>query len=95
MEGGICGGGLRLKLARTRTEVLSVGQRLQDRARVSAVDAREGDAVTAPVDFNPLSLQGKEDDQCGNSDAAVEGSGGDAESLSAQNSQPGVGEATY
>jgi hypothetical protein len=69
--------------------VLSVGQRLQDGA--STVDTREGDAVTAPVDFNALLLQGEEDDQCGNSDGAGEGSGGDAESLSAQNSQSGVG----
>jgi hypothetical protein len=89
-EGGIYNGGLQLKFARTGTEVLSIGQRLQDRARVSTVDTREGDVVTAPVDFNALVLQG-EDDQSGNGDAAVEGSGGDAEGLSAQNSQSGVG----
>ena len=47
-------GGLQLKLAGTRTEVLSVGQRLQDGA--SGVDTREGDTVTAPVDFNALLL---------------------------------------
>ena len=86
-EGGIYDGGLQLKLARTGTEVLSIGQRLQDWA--SGVDARKGDVVTAPVDFNALSLQG-EDDQSGNGDAAVEGSGGDTERLSAQNLQSGV-----
>jgi hypothetical protein len=64
-------------------------------ARASTVDTREGDVVTAPVDFNALLLQGEEDDQCGNSDGAVEGSGGDAESLSAQKSQSGVGEVTH
>jgi hypothetical protein len=69
---------LQLKLARTRTEVISVGQPLEDGA--STVDTREGDVVTHPVDFNALSLQGEEDDQCGNSDATGEGSGGDAES---------------
>jgi hypothetical protein len=41
--------------------VLSIGQRLQDRA--SAINTHEGDAVTAPFDFNALSLQGEEDDQ--------------------------------
>ena len=86
-------GGLQLKLAGTRAEVLSVGQHLQDRA--SAVDTRERDAVTGPVDFDALLLQGEEDDQSGNSDGAGEGSGGDAESLSAQNSQSGVDEAIY
>jgi hypothetical protein len=63
--------------------VLSIGQRLQDRA--STVDTREGDVVTTPVDSNALSLQGEEDDQSGNGDAAGEGGGGDTESLSAQN----------
>jgi hypothetical protein len=62
-ERGICDGGLPLKLARTRTEVLSIGQRLQDRARVSTVDTREGDAVTAPLEFSALPSQGEEDDQ--------------------------------
>jgi hypothetical protein len=47
-------GGLQLKLARTRTEVLSVGQRLQDRA--STVDTREWDAVTTPINFNVVLL---------------------------------------
>jgi hypothetical protein len=75
--------------------VLSVGQRLQDGARVSTVDTREGDVVTAPVDLNALLLQGEEDDQCGNGDGAVEGSGGDAENLSAQSPQPSVGEVTH
>jgi hypothetical protein len=73
--------------------VLSVGQRLKDGA--DTVDTREGDAVTAPVDFNVLSLQGEEDDQGGNSDAAGEGRGGDAECLSAQNSPSGIGEVTH
>jgi hypothetical protein len=84
---------LRLKLAGTRTEVLPVGQRLQDRAR--GVDAREGDAITAPADFDALSLQGEEDDQCGNRDGRAKGSGGDAESLSAQNSQSEVRKVTH
>ena len=76
-------GGLQLKLARTGTEVLSVGQPPQNGAStVVTVDTCEGDAVTAPFDFNARSLQGEEDDQCGNGDAAVEGSGGDAGSLS-------------
>jgi hypothetical protein len=61
--------------------MLSVGQRLQDRA--SGIDTREGDAVTPPVDFNVLLLQGEEDDQRGNGDGGVKGSGGDTESLSA------------
>jgi hypothetical protein len=61
MEGGIYDGGLQSKLARTRTEVLSVGQRLQD--RTSTVDTREGDVVTSPIDFDTLLLQGEEDDQ--------------------------------
>jgi hypothetical protein len=65
--------------------VLSVGQRLKDGA--GTVDTREGDVVTAPVDFNALLLQGEEDDQSGNGDGAGESSGGNAESLSAQNSQ--------
>jgi hypothetical protein len=73
--------------------VLSDGQRLQDGA--STVDTREVDAVTTPVDFNTLLLQGKEDDQCGNSDTAGEGTGGDAENLLAQYSQSGVGEVTH
>jgi hypothetical protein len=73
--------------------VLSIGQRLKDGA--GTVDTSKGDAVTAPVDFNVLLLQGEEDDQCGNSDAAGEGGGGDAECLSAQNSPSGVGEVTY
>ena len=65
-EGRIYDGGLRLKLARTGTKVLSIGQRLQDRA--SSVDTREGDIVTAPVDFNTLFLQDEEDNQSGDSD---------------------------
>ena len=85
---GIYDGDLRLKLAGTRTEVLPVGQRLQDRA--SPVDA-----ITAPADFNALSLQGEEDGQCGNRDGRVKGSGGDADSLSAQNSQSEVGKVTH
>ena len=92
-ERGIRDGGLQLKLARTRTEVLSIGQLLQDGAGL--VDPREGDAVTAPVDFNALLLQGEGDDQSGNGDSTGEGSGGDAESLSTQNSQSGVGEVTH
>ena len=94
----LCGGriyddGLQLKLVRTRTEVISVGQPLEDGA--TGVDTREGDAITGPLDFNAPSLQGEEDDQCGNSDGAGEGSGDDAESLSTQNSQSGVGEVTH
>jgi hypothetical protein len=58
---GMCDGGLQLKLARTRTEVLSVSQRLKGGA--ITVDTCEGDAVTAPVDFSALLLQGEEDDQ--------------------------------
>ena len=85
-------GSLQLKLARTRTEVLSMGQPLEDGA--SGVDTREGDFVTAPVDFNALLLQSEEDNQCGCGDSAGEGSRGDAESLSAQNSQSGVGDVT-
>jgi hypothetical protein len=86
-------GGLQLKLARTRTEVLSVGQRLQDRA--GTVDTREWYAVTTPINFNVVLLQGKVDDQRGNSDSAGERNGGDAESLSAQNSQSGAGDVTH
>jgi hypothetical protein len=85
--------GLQLKLARTRTEVLSVGQPLEDGA--STVDTHEGDAVTGPVDFNAPLLQDEENDQSGDGDSAGEGSGGDAESLSAHNSQSGVGEVTH
>jgi hypothetical protein len=59
------------------------------------VDPCEGDGVTAPFDFNALSLQGEEDDQCGNGDAAGEGRGSDTESLSVQNSQPDVEEVTH
>jgi hypothetical protein len=73
--------------------VLSVGQALEDGAGI--VDTREGDVVTAPVDFNVLLLQGEEDDQCGNIDGGVECSGGDAESLSTQNSQSGVEKTTH
>jgi hypothetical protein len=65
-------GGLQLKLAGTRTEVLSVGHRLKDGA--STVDTREWYVVTAPVDFDALLLQGEEDDQSGNGDCAGEGS---------------------
>jgi hypothetical protein len=75
--------------------VLSVGQHPQNRARASTVDTREGDVVTAPVDSNILTLQGEEGDQCGNGDGAGEGSGGDAENLSAQSPQPSVGEVTH
>ena len=92
-EGGMHNVGLQLKLARTRAEVLPIGQRLQDRA--NGVDTREGDVVTTPVDFNALLLQGEEDDQCGNSDAAGEGSRGDAESSSTRNSRSGVGDVTH
>jgi hypothetical protein len=84
---------LQLKLARTRTKVLSVGQHLQNRA--STVDTREGNVVTAPVNFDALLLQGEEDDECGNGDCAVEGNGGDAENSLAQDSQPGVGEVIH
>jgi hypothetical protein len=73
--------------------VLSVGQHLQD--RTSTVDTREGDAVAAPVDFDALLFQGKEDDQSRKSDGAGESIGGDAESSSAQNSQSEVGEVTH
>ena len=61
--------------------MLSIGQRLQDGA--SSVDTREGDAITGPLDFNAPLLQGEEDDQCAHGDGAGEGSGDDAESLSA------------
>ena len=89
-RGGIYDGGLQLKLARTRAEVLSIGQRLQDGVRVIIVDTRVGDVVTAPVDSNTL-LPEQEHDPSRDGDGAGEGSGGDAESLSAQNSQSGVG----
>jgi hypothetical protein len=81
-EGRIYDGGLKLKLARTRTEVLSVGQRLQDGTRVKTVDTRAGNAVTAPVDFNALFLE-VYNDRSGDSEGGDEGSGGDAGSLSA------------
>ena len=80
MEGRIYNGGPQLKLARTWAEVLSVGQRLQDGARVPAVDTREWDAVTAPLDYNALVYHGVVDDQSGDSEGGTEGSGGDAES---------------
>ena len=86
-------GSLQLKLTRTRTEVLSVGQPLED--GTSAIDTREGDVVTGPVDFDALLLQDEEDNQCGDCDAAGEGGRGDAESLSAQNSQSGGEEVTH
>jgi hypothetical protein len=73
--GGIYDGCWRLKFARTSTEVLFIGQRLQDGA--STVDAREGDAVTGPVDSNVMKLQG-EDEQSRNSDGGGECSGGNA-----------------
>ena len=91
--GGIYGGGLQLKLARTRTEALSIDQRLQDRA--STVDTREGDVVTTPVDFNAPLLQGEEDDQRAHGDGAGEGSGDDAESSSVQSPQSDVGDVTH
>jgi hypothetical protein len=50
VEGRIYDGGLQLKLTRARTEVLSVGQRLQDGAK--DVDTHEGDVVTGPIDFD-------------------------------------------
>jgi hypothetical protein len=59
-------GGLQLKLARTRTKVLSVGQALEDGAGI--VDTREGDVVTAPVDFNFSLSQDEENDQSGDSE---------------------------
>jgi hypothetical protein len=86
-------GGFQLKLARTRTEVLSVSQRLKDGA--SGVDTHKGDAVTAPVDCNVLLLQGEEDDQGAHGDGAREGGGGDAEGLLAQSPQSSVGEVTH
>jgi hypothetical protein len=86
-------GSLQSKLTRTRTEVLSVGQPLEDGA--SAIDTREGDVVTGPVDFDALLLQSEEDDRCGDGDGAGEGSGGDTERLSAQNLQSGGGEVTH
>ena len=93
--GGICDGGLQLKLARTRTEVLSVGQRLQYGARVNKVETPEGDVVTAPVDYNaPRPYPDAVNDKSGDSEGRAEGSGGDAERLSAQNSQSGVGDVT-
>ena len=73
--------------------MLPIGQRLQD--RTSPVDTDERDTVTAPVDFNALLLQGEEDDQGAHGDGAGECGGGDAESLSAQNPQSGVGEVTH
>ena len=74
--------------------MLSVGQRLQDGAGVS-VDTRIVDAVAAPVDSNAVYVQDHENDRSGDSEGGAEGSGGDAESLSAQNSQSGVGEVTH
>ena len=91
--GGIYNGGLQLKLAGARTKVLSVGQPLQN--GTDTVDTREGDVITGPVDFNALLLQGKEDDQSGNGDGAGESSGGNAESLSAQNLRSGIGKSTH
>jgi hypothetical protein len=73
--------------------VLSVDQRLQDGA--GAIDTREGDAVAAPVDSNALLLQREEDDQPRNGDGGGEGSGGDAKSSLAQNSQSLVGKVTH
>jgi hypothetical protein len=80
---------LELKLARTGTEVLSVDQ------RPKGVDTREADTVSAPVDVDAPSSQGEEDDQSGDSEGGAEGSGGDAERLSARSSQSGVGEVTH
>jgi hypothetical protein len=84
---------LELKLARTRTEVLSVGQRPKGEA--TGVDTREVDTVTPPDDSNVPSSQGEEDDQSGDSEGGAEGSGGDAGRLSAQNSHSGGGEITH
>jgi hypothetical protein len=95
VERRIYDGSLQLKLARTRTKVLSVGQRLKDGgAMVPAVDTRDEDAVTAPVEFNAI-FPDEGNNQSGDSDCGVKGSGGDAESLSGQNSQSGVVEIAH
>lgn len=79
-EGGTCMmNTLQLKLARAGAEMSSIGHRLEDGA--SAVNTREGDGVTTPVDLNTLLLQGEEGNQGTDSDGAGEGSGGDAGSV--------------
>jgi len=74
---GIYYDSLRSKLARTRTEVLSISQGFEDGA--SGVETRKGDAVAAPGDLNTPLLQGEEGDHGENSDGAGEGGRGDAE----------------
>ena len=73
--------------------MLSVGRSLEGEA--DTIGTREGDAVTAPVDFNPPLLQGEEEDQSRNGDGAEGGGGGDAESSLVQNSQSAIGGVTY
>jgi hypothetical protein len=75
--------------------VVSVGHRLQGEARVTTVETRPWDGITAPVDSNVPLCQGVDNDRYRDGDGGAEGSGGDAKSLSAQNSQSGVGEVTH
>ena len=76
-RGGICHDGLQSKLARTRTEVLSIGQRSKDGA--SGINTLKGDVVTTPVDLKVLLLQGEESDQGADGNGTGEGGRGDAE----------------
>jgi len=78
-EGEICHDSLQSKLARTRTEVLPIGQRSKDGA--SGVNTLKGDVVAAPVDLKLLLLQGEEGDQGADSDGAGEGGRSDAERM--------------
>ena len=56
----------------------------------SGVNTRKRDVVAAPVQLDVLLLQGEEDNQSANSDAAGEGRGGDAKSFNqCLRSQPG------
>lgn len=56
----------------------------------SGVNTRKRDVVAAPVQLDVLLLQGEEDNQSANSDAAGEGRGGDAKSFyQCPRSQPG------
>ena len=71
------GNNLQLELPRSRTEVLSISQRLENGA--SGVNACKGDTVTIPVDFYTLLFQGEEGDHGTNSDGAGEARGCDAE----------------
>jgi len=56
------------ELANSRTEVLAFSERLESRSR--RVKTPERQAISAPVDFNTLPLQGEEYDRGGKCNCA-------------------------